>query len=60
MRETASQSLPYAKASHAASSSSISYHLFNQVTLPLARGEIVIEQAIDRAVIWLQNYLADE
>ncbi len=59
MRETASQSLPNSKASHAASSSSISYHLFHQVTLPLARGEVVIEQAIDQAVIWLQSYLAE-
>ena len=59
MRETALQSLPNAKASYAASSSAISYHLFHQVTLPLARGEVVVEQAIDQAVIWLQNYLAE-
>lgn len=59
MRETARESLPNAKASFAASSSAISYHLFHQVTLPLARGEIVVEQAIDQAVIWLQSYLAE-
>ena len=59
MRETAVQSLPNAKASHAASSSSIPYHLFYQVTLPLARGEIAIEQAIEQAVILCQNYLAE-
>lgn len=59
MRDTARESLPNAKGSHAASSSAISYHLFQQVTLPLARGEIVVEQAIDQAVIWLQSYLAE-
>ena len=59
MRQTALESLPHAKASQAASSSQISYHLFYQVTLPLARGEVVVEQAIDRAVIWLQSYLAE-
>ena len=59
MRETALQSLPYAKASHAASSSAISHRLFFQVTLPLARGEIVIGQAIDQAVILCQSYLTE-
>ncbi len=59
MRETALQSLTNAIASYAASSSSISYHLFQQVTLPLARGEIVIEQAINQAVNWLRSYLAE-
>ena len=48
---------PMRKASHAASSTSISYHLFHQVTLPLARGEVVVEQAIDQATNWLRNYL---
>ena len=59
MRETALQSLPNAKASHAASSSTISHRLFYEVTLPLARGEIVVEQAIDQAVIVCQGYLAE-
>ena len=59
MRETALQSLPNAKASYAASSSAISYHLFHQVTLPLARGEVVVEQAIDQASNWLKSYLAE-
>ena len=59
MRETALQSLPNAKASHAASSSALSYQLFYQVTLPLARGEIVIGQAIDQAVNVCQSYLAE-
>ena len=57
IQETALQGLANAKASHAASSSSISYHLFHQVTLPLARGEVVVEQAIDQATNWLRNYL---
>ena len=56
-QETALHGLANAKASYAASSSSISYHLFNQVTLPLARGEVVVEQAIDQATNWLRNYL---
>ena len=59
MRETALQSLPNAKASYAASSLSISYHLFHQVTLPLARGEVVVEQAINQATNWLRTYLAE-
>lgn len=59
MRDTALESLSHAKASHAASSTQISYHLFYQVTLPLARGEIVVEQAVDQAVVWLQSYLAE-
>jgi hypothetical protein len=59
MRETALQSLPNARASYAASSSAISYHLFHQVTLPLARGEVVVEQAIDQASNWLKSYLAE-
>lgn len=59
MRETALQSLPYAKASHAASSSAISYRLFHDVTLPLARGEIVVEQAIDLVILFCQGYLAE-
>ncbi len=58
MRETALQSLPHARASHAASSSAITYHLFHQVTLPLARGEVVVEQALEQGVRWLQSYLA--
>lgn len=59
MRDTARESLPNAKASYAASSTQITDHLFFQVTLPLARGEIVVEQAIDQAVIWLQSHLAE-
>lgn len=46
------------KASYAASSPQIPYHLFQQVTLPLARGEIGVEQAIDQGKNWLQEYLA--
>ncbi len=57
IQETALQGLANAKASHAASSTSISYHLFHQVTMPLARGEVVVEQAIDQATNWLRNYL---
>lgn len=59
MKETALQSLANGKASHAASDSAISYHLFHQVTLPLARGEVGVEQAIDQAQNWLQSYIAE-
>ena len=57
IQETALHGLANAKASYAASSSGISYWLFHQVTLPLARGEVVVEQAIDQATNWLRNYL---
>ena len=58
-QETAVHALAHAKASYAASSSAMSYHLFQQVTLPLARGEVGVEQAIDQAVAWLQSYLTE-
>ncbi len=59
MQEPALEGLARGKASYAASSPAIPYHLFQQVTLPLARGEVVVEQAIDQAVIWLQSYLTE-
>ncbi len=58
-QEVAVYALENAKASYAASSSAISYHLFQQVTLPLARGEVGVEQAIDQAVAWLQSYVTE-
>jgi len=60
MREAALHSLPNAKASFAASSTWLTSRLFQQVTLPLARGEIAIEQAIDQATMVCQSYLAEE
>jgi hypothetical protein len=59
IQETALQGLANAKASHAASSSNISYHLFQQVTLPLARGEVGVEQAAKQATNWLRGYLEE-
>lgn len=59
MQAAALEGLAHGKASYAASSPMIPYHLFHQVTLPLARGEVVIEQAIDQAANWLQSYLAE-
>ncbi len=46
-----------AKASHIASSPGLSQGLFNIVTYRLARGEVGIEQAIEQAKNWLQNYV---
>ena len=33
--------------------------LFNNLTLPLARGEIGVEQAAQQAQNWLESYLND-
>ncbi len=57
IQDTALQGLANAKASHAASSSFMSYHLFHQVTLPLARGEVSVAQAIEQGRKWLQSNL---
>ena len=57
IQETALQGLADAKASHAASSSFMSYHLFHQVTLPLARGDVNVAQAIEQGRNWLQSNL---
>lgn len=59
MQEVALDGLARGKASYAASSPMIPYHLFYQVTLPLALGEVVVEQAIDQAVNWLRGFLAE-
>ena len=59
IQDTALQGMANAKASHAASSSVISYWLFHRVTLPLARGEVGVEQAIEQATNWLREYIAD-
>ena len=33
------------------------FQLFEKLTLPLARGEVAVEQAAQEAQIWLQSYL---
>lgn len=49
--------LENAKASHVASSPSLSQGLFNIVTYRLARDEVGIEQAIEQARNWMQSYV---
>ncbi len=56
-QETLLQALNNAKASHVASSPSLSQGLFNIVTYRLARDEVSIEQAIEQARNWLQSYV---
>lgn len=58
-RDTVLDALSAAKASHVASSQTMSQTLFNIITYPLARGEVGIEQAIERAANWLQSYVDD-
>lgn len=56
-QDTVLDALHNAKASHVASSPGLSQALFNIVTYRLARGEVGIEQAIEQAQNWLQNYV---
>jgi hypothetical protein len=56
-QDTLLHALNNAKASHLASSPGLSQALFNLVTYRLARGEVGIEQAIEQAREWLQNYV---
>ena len=56
-QDTLLHALNNARASHVASSPGLSQGLFNIVTYRLARGEVSIEQAIEQAQNWLQNYL---
>ncbi len=46
-----------AKASHVASSHGMSNGLFHSLMLPLARGELVVEQAAEQAASWVSAYL---
>ena len=56
-QDTILDALNNAKASHVASSPGLSQALFNIVTYRLARDEVGIEQAIEQARNWLQNYV---
>ena len=56
-QDTLLDALHNAKASHVASSPGLSQGLFNIVTYRLARDEVGIEQAIEQARNWLQNYV---
>lgn len=56
-RQLASHVLQTARPSPLASSSMMLFQLFEKLTLPLARGEMVVEQAAQEAQNWLQSYL---
>ena len=56
-QDTVLQALANAKASHVASSPTMTNALFNIITYRLARGEVGIEQAIEQATNWLNNYI---
>ena len=57
VRTTALQALTEARASHVASSLTLTQALFNIITWRLARDEVGIEQAIEQAANWLQSYV---
>ena len=57
VKATALQSLTKAKASYLASGWKMPRWLQSNVTLPLAREEVTIEQAIQQATRWLQGYV---
>lgn len=57
VKATALEAFSRAKASHAASGWKINQWLHHNVTLPLAREEVVIEQAIQQATNWLRSYV---
>lgn len=56
-KATALESMARAKASHVASGWKVTSWLHENVTLPLAREEVAIEQAIQQATHWLQSYV---
>lgn len=57
VKTTALESMARAKASHVASGWKIIQWLQKNVTLPLAREEVTIEQAIQQSAHWLQSYV---
>lgn len=57
VKATALASMARAKASHAASGWKINQWLHHNVTYPLAREEVTIEQAIQKATNWLRSYV---
>ena len=57
VKATALESMARAKASHVASGWKINQWLHHNVTFPLAREEVTIEQAIQQATNWLRSYV---
>ena len=58
-REIILNILSTAHPSYLASSNAMNNWLFNNLTLPLARGELGVEQAAQQAQNWLESYLND-
>ncbi len=58
-REVVLDILSNAHPSYVASSNAINSWLFNNLTLPLARGEVTVEQAARQAQDWLQSYIRE-
>lgn len=58
-RQLAFHVLQTARPSPLASSAMALYQLFEKLTLPLARGEMVVEQAAQEAQNWLQAYVSE-
>ncbi len=56
VKATALESMARAQASYVASGWKMSQWLHTNVTLPLARQEVTVEQAIQQATRWLQSY----
>ena len=56
-REIILNILNMAQPSYLASSNAMNSWLFANLTLPLARGEIGVEQAAQQAQNWLKSYL---
>ena len=58
-REVVLDILNAAHPSYVASSNAINSWLFSNLTLPLARGEVTVEQAARVAQNWLQSYISE-
>ena len=58
-REVVLDILDSAHPSHFASSNAINSWVFSNLTLPLARGEMGVEQAAQQAQNWLESYLKE-
>lgn len=57
VKATALESMARAKASHVASGWKMTSWLHKNVTLPLAREEVTVEQAVQQATHWLRSYV---
>ena len=58
-REVVIDTLNNAHPSYVASSNAINSWLLSNLTLPLARGEVTVEQAARQAQNWLQSYISE-